>query len=113
MVRFRSNVMSIFVASALVLFMSPVKNAFAHPASPAVAKAFSAQEPQEGPDKAEALDIQDDKNEGPDSNLDVKEGPDVEELDGANNDVHGIDADRVQDQLEDAHEDVVTAPPAA
>src|ERR1700694_4947998 len=60
MVRFRSNVMSIFVASALVLFVSPVKNAFAHPDSPAVAKAFSA-----------------------------------------------------QGQLEDAHEDVAPAPPAA
>jgi hypothetical protein len=51
MVRFRSNVMSIFVASALVLFMSAVKNAFAHPASPAVAKAFSAQEPQDPNEK--------------------------------------------------------------
>jgi hypothetical protein len=40
--------MSIFVASALVLFMSPVKSAFAHPASPAVAKAFFAQEAQDG-----------------------------------------------------------------
>jgi len=46
MVRLRSNVMTIFVASALVLFMSPVKSAFAHAASPAVAKAFSTQEPQ-------------------------------------------------------------------
>src|SRR6266403_2043347 len=103
MVRLRSNVMSIFVASALVLFMSPVKSAFAHAASPAVAKAFSTQEPQEGQDKAEAQDIQDD----------VKEGPEVAEMDGANNDVHEIDADRAQDQLEDADEDVAPAPPAA
>src|SRR5882762_5119466 len=108
MVRLRSNVMSIFVASALVLFMSPVKSAFAHAASPAVAKAFSTQEPQEGQDKAEAQDIQDDVKEGPDTDVDVKEGPEV-----ADNDVHEIDADRAQDQLEDAHEDVAPAPPAA
>jgi midasin (ATPase involved in ribosome maturation) len=113
MVRFRSNVMSIFVASALVLFMSPVKNAFAHPASPAVAKAFSAQEPKEGPEKAEVQDIQDDMDEGPDSDVDANEGPDVEEMDAANHDAHETDADRAEDQLEDAHDDVVTAPPAA
>jgi len=113
MVRFRSNVMSIFVASALVLFMSPVKNAFAHPASPAVAKAFSAQEPQEGPDKAEAQDIQDDVKEGPDTDVDVKEGPEVAEMGAANDGVLETDADRAQDQLEDAHEDVAPAPPAA
>ena len=113
MVRLRSNVMSIFVASALVLFMSPVKSAFAHAASPAVAKAFSTQEPQEGQDKAEAQDIQDDVKEGPDTDVDVKEGPEVAEMDGANNDVHEIDADRAQDQLEDAHEDVAPAPPTA
>jgi hypothetical protein len=34
-------------------------------------------------------------------------------MDAANHDAHETDADRAEDKLEDAHEDVVTAPPAA
>src|ERR1700730_4112135 len=129
MVRLRSNVMSIFAASALVLFMSPVKSAFAQPSSP-VAKSFFAQETpnSQGPDqgqKEETQDIQDDLKEGPET--DLNEGPDtkeneakeaeVAEMNGADKDgafdQAETDKDRVQDQLEDQHEDTVTPPPAA
>jgi midasin (ATPase involved in ribosome maturation) len=137
MVRFRSNVMSIFVASTLVLFVAPVKNAFAHAASPAAAKAFSAQATQDGqgqhqdpPGQGQSQDIQDDRNEGPDK--EVNEGPSVEtegasekgqekgevaEMDGDHNDgaLHEsqVDEDRTEDQQNDEHEDVAPAPPAA
>jgi hypothetical protein len=109
--------MSIFVASAFVLFMSPVKNAFAHPASPAVAKAFSAQAPQD-PNEQDAQN-----NDAPHEDMDdrdidniedgAKDGIDngavkdagVHETDGANN-----DEDRQADQVEDGE---VPPPPAA
>ena len=136
MVRFRSNVMSILVASTLVLFIAPVKNAFAHAASPAAAKAFLAQETHDGQGQhqdqgqGQSQDIQDDRNEGPD----VNEGPSVEtegasaekqegengevaEMDGDHNNgaLHDgqVDADRTEDQQNDEHEDVAPAPPAA
>jgi hypothetical protein len=122
MVRLRSNVMSIFAASALVLFMSPVKNAFAQPSS-AAAKSFFAQETpnSQGPDqgqKEETQDIQDDLKEGPETDLE-NEAKEVEtaemngaDKDGAFNEAE-IDGDREQDQVEDQHEDTVTPPPAA
>jgi hypothetical protein len=106
--------MSIFVASALVLFMSPVKNAFAHSASPAVARAFSAQEPQ-GPNEKDAQnndaqhedmddrDIEDGAKEDIDNGA-VKDAG-VHETDGANN-----DEDRQADQVDDGE---VPPPPAA
>lgn len=131
MVRFRSNVMSIFAASTLVLFMSPVKSAFAQPSS-AVAKSFFAQDtptsrgPEQGQHEQEGTqDIQDDLKEGPDTDLnedldtkenEAKEG-EVAEMNGADKDgafnEAETDEDRVQDQLEDQHEDTVTPPPAA
>jgi hypothetical protein len=132
MVRLRSNVMSIFAASALVLFMSPVKSALAQP-SLAAAKSFFAQDTpnSQGPDQGQqgkqeqTQDIQDDLKEGPET--DLNEGPDtkeneakeaeVAEMNGADKDgafdQAETDKDRVQDQLEDQHEDTVTPPPAA
>jgi midasin (ATPase involved in ribosome maturation) len=130
MVRFRSNVMSIFAASTLVLFMSPVKSAFAQPAS-AAAKSFFAQETPTSQDQGQqeqqggTQDIQDDLKEGPDTDvnedLDTKENEakegEVAEMNGADKDgafnEAETDEDRVQDQLEDQHEDTVTPPPAA
>jgi hypothetical protein len=109
--------MSIFVAAALVLFMSPVKNAFAHAASPAVAKAFSAQAPQdpneqdaqnndaqhEDMDDRDIDDIEDDAKDDIDNGA-VKDAG-VHETDGANN-----DEDRQADQVDDGE---VPPPPAA
>jgi hypothetical protein len=135
MVRFRSNVMSIFAASTLVLFMSPVKSAFSQPSS-AAAKSFFAQETptqdqgqqgqqgQQG-EQGGPQDIQDDLKEGPDTDvnegLDTKENEaqegEVAEMNGADKDgainEAETDEDRVQDQLQDQHEDTVTPPPAA
>ena len=114
MVSFRSRLMTMFVASALVLFLSSVKSAFAQPASPAVAKAFFAQGPQDPNEKdaqnndAQHEDMDDrDIEDGAKEDIDngaVKDAG-VHETDGANN-----DEDRQADQVDDGE---VPPPPAA
>jgi hypothetical protein len=105
-----------FVASALVLFMSPDKNAFAQPAS-AVAKTFFAQgTPNPNETDAQNSDAQhedmddrdvDNKDDGAKEDIDngAVEDVGVHEADGANN-----DEDRQADQVDDGE---VPAPPAA
>ena len=138
MVRFRSKTVRIFVAFALVLFMSSARSALAH-ASPA-AKAFSAQWSLDEPgqdqgqgqnqEQGQNQDLQDDHsgdngvNEGPSQDFqgESQEGQEgqqgeVAEMDGAHDDgdFHEgqVDEDRTEDQQNDDHQDVAPQPPAA
>lgn len=112
----RSRSMRILVALALILFMSSVKRAFAHPAA-AVAQGTGTQETtstQEG----SQLDMDDREMDSNDDMDDEDENDDVMDVDPADaqhEDVDDADNDRQDDELDDHADspDTDSTPPTA
>lgn len=111
----RSRSMRILVALALILFMSSVKRAFAHPAA-AVAQGTGTQETT-GTQEGSQLDMDDREMDGNDDMDDEDEDDvmDVDVADAQHEDVDDADNDRQQDELDDHADspDTDSTPPTA
>lgn len=110
----RSRSMRILVALALILFMSSVKRAFAHPAA-AVAQGTGTQETT-GTQEGSQLDM-DDREMDSNDDMDDEDEDDVMDVDAADaqhEDVDG-DNDRQDDELDDHADspDTDSTPPTA
>lgn len=111
----RSRGMRILVALALILFMSSVKRAFAHPAA-AVAQGTGTQETT-GTQEGSQLDM-DDREMDSNDDMDDEDENDVMDVDAADaqhEDIDDADNDRQEDELDDHADspDTDSTPPAA
>ena len=123
MARFGPKALTIVVVFALTFFAGALRQAYAHPATPAAAEAWSLQDQGNqgnvGQGNGSQGGNQGNLDVNTDVNNDVQEGQqgEVQELDGPHQDgaFHDgeVDEDRVEDQLEDQHEDVTATPPPA